>query len=267
MREGTSIMKFDVRYVERRRNADGSVRWYWRRKGHLTVRLPDNKARRWSEAERLNAIADQADDEPAEKTIGWLIDDYLDSEEFRELAASTQGIYRRWCADLKSRRGDDHPSMLSRHEIVKFAKTLRNQPSTQRHAIVVIQTILDRALYWGLVEQNYGRKVKLARAPSRDQYWQPDQIEVWLLAAAKHDKAIPMRLAFLLLLYTAQRPIDVLQMTWDRFDGDNIRLRQQKTKRLAAMPCHQRLRQELATSPRVSTRIVPIVGAPKAGLQ
>ena len=124
----------------------------------------------------------------------------------------------------------------------------------------MLQIVLDRALYYGLVEQNLSKGLDLAPKVSRSEYWQPEQITAWLDVAARHKHAIPMRRAFLLLLFTAQRTGDVLRMTWDQFNGDTIRLRQQKTKRLSEVPCHSTLHQELLAAERTSTRIVPFRG-------
>ena len=150
--------------------------------------------------------------------------------------------------------------MLTRYEIVNFIDTLRDKPRAQRHAVTVLQIVLDRALYYGLVEQNYSKGLDLAPKVSRSEYWQPEQIEAWLDAATRHKHGTPMRLAFLLLTYTAQRPSDVLQMTWDKFNGDTIKLRQEKTGRLSEVPCHKTLRGELVATTRTSTRIVPFRG-------
>ncbi len=51
-----------------------------------------------------------------------------------------------------------------------------------------------------------------------------------------------MRLAFALLRYTAQRPGDMLAMTWGQYNGETIRLRQQKTRKLLEVACHRELR-------------------------
>ena len=54
-----------------------------------------------------------------------------------------------------------------------------------------------------------------------------------------------MRIAFPLLLYPAQRPVDVVQMRWDAYDGETIRLRQQKVGKPVEIPCHRDLRSVL----------------------
>ena len=255
-------MKIDLRYVEKRLNANGTAHFYWIRRGHLTQRLPDDAAERFAVAERLNQAADgNADDIGGDQTVGWLINQYERSSKFLAKARSTQNIYGRWLGVFRERWGDDHPSMLTRFEIANFIESLKAKPATQHHAVVTLQIILDRAMYYGFVQQNLARGLDLAPKVTRSEYWQPVQIAAWLDAASGHKHAIPMRRAFLLLLYTAQRASDVLGMSWNQFDGDIIRLRQQKTKRLVEMPCHDILRQELTAATRTSTRIVPFRGS------
>ena len=256
-------MKIDLRYVEKRRNSNGSVRYYWIRRGHLTERLPDDLAERFARAEQLNKAADgNTDDIGGDQTVGWLIDQYEQSPKFLAKARSTQRIYARWLRVFWDKWGDDHPSMLTRFEIANFIEGLKGSPATQHHAVVVLQIVLDRAMYYGLVQQNLARGLDLAPTVSRAEYWQPEQIESWLKAAADHRHAVPMRRAFLLLLYAAQRTNVVLSMTWGQFDGSTIRLRQTKTKRLVELPCHRTLRQELQAATRTSTRIVHLPGLP-----
>ncbi|HYF53527.1 MAG TPA: GIY-YIG nuclease family protein [Salinarimonas sp.] len=54
-------LEIALRYVTKRKNANGSARWYWQRKGHKTVRLPESRADRERIAGELNATADAAE--------------------------------------------------------------------------------------------------------------------------------------------------------------------------------------------------------------
>ncbi len=258
-------MKVDLRYVESRRNASGALRWYWIRKGFMTERLSDDPAERYGQAERLNAKADGKDEHEldGDQTMGGVIDEYQGTARFLSTTRGTQKTYLRWLKRIRERWGNDHPEMLTRFEVVNFIEGLKDRPSTQHLAASVLASVLDRALYRGLVQQNFARGVHLAPTASRSEYWQPEQITAWLDAAAEHKRATPMRLAFLLLTYTAQRPNDVLQMTWNKFDNDMIKLRQKKTGRLVWVPCHKTLRERLLAAARTSTRIVPFLGTPK----
>jgi hypothetical protein len=47
-----------LRYVTRRLNRTGKVRWYWQRRGHKLTRLPNNPVERMATTERLNNAAD-----------------------------------------------------------------------------------------------------------------------------------------------------------------------------------------------------------------
>ena len=49
----------DLKYVTKRRNKRG-IRWYWQRKGHPLVRLPDDPVKRFALAHKLNEQADAA---------------------------------------------------------------------------------------------------------------------------------------------------------------------------------------------------------------
>jgi hypothetical protein len=54
-----------------------------------------------------------------------------------------------------------------------------------------------------------------------------------------------MAAAFLVMEFRAQRPSDVLMMTWPHYSGSAIRLRQQKTGALLDVPIHAVLRDHL----------------------
>lgn len=55
-----------------------------------------------------------------------------------------------------------------------------------------------------------------------------------------------LRRVVVLARYTGQRRGDLCAMTWAAFDGQTIRLKQQKTGEPLAIPCHPTLRSELA---------------------
>jgi integrase len=71
----------------------------------------------------------------------------------------------------------------------------------------------------------------------------PDEVIERFEAKARPRPNAP--LALLLLLYTGQRLGDVAAMTWDRYDGVGITVRQQKTDALLWIKCHRRLREAL----------------------
>ena len=96
-------MLVKLRYVTRRIDRSGSVRWYWQRRGHKLARLPDNPIERVAMAERLNAAADNLAPVEIERgTIGWVIQRYRDSDEYQALAAGTLKYYRRFLREIEA---------------------------------------------------------------------------------------------------------------------------------------------------------------------
>lgn len=57
----------------------------------------------------------------------------------------------------------------------------------------------------------------------------------------------PLRRVVVLAYYTGQRRGDLIRMTWAAYDGVRIRLRQEKTATVLAVPVHAELRAELET--------------------
>jgi integrase len=78
-----------------------------------------------------------------------------------------------------------------------------------------------------------------------------------------------MTTAFVLLQYSAQRPSDVLKMTWPHYSGSAIRVRQQKTGALLDVPAHPVLRDHLHALARSSTSLTIVIyrGRPVKYLQ
>ena len=96
-------MRVKLRYVERRVDRSGRERWYWHRRGHKLTRLPASLAERIAMAEQLNAAADKlAPMELARGSIGWVIQRYRESDEYRELSAGTIKYYTRFLREIEA---------------------------------------------------------------------------------------------------------------------------------------------------------------------
>ena len=96
-------MHVKLRYVERRVDHSGAERWYWHRRDHKLARLPDNPIERMAVAERLNAAADNlAQAELARGSIGWVIQRYRDSDEYRDLSPGTVKYYKRFLREIEA---------------------------------------------------------------------------------------------------------------------------------------------------------------------
>jgi integrase len=150
---------------------------------------------------------------------------------------------------------------FTRRAVVDFIETYA-KPHQRRQAAAVLKNLFGIARYYGIVTTDEAAGLRLKTTPPRDRIWTDEEVARWLDAAAGEDPH--MSTAFLLLQYSAQRPGDVLKMTWPQYSGSAIRLRQQKTGALLDVPAQPVLRDHLdglARSP-TSLTIVTYRGLP-----
>jgi integrase len=234
-------MHVKLRYVTRRANRSGE-RWYWQRPKHPLARLPDNPIERMAMAERLNAAADGAATEPERASIGWVIEQYRQSDEYRDLSSGTVAYYKRYLRDIEALGSDLPFASFTRRAVVDFLESYPKAPQ-RRKAAAVLKNLFKIARYYGIVATDETVGLRLKMSKPRERVWSDDEIARWIYAAEPEDQH--MTTAFLLLQYTAQRPGDALRMTWPRYSGSAIRLRQQKTGALIDVPLHPVLRDHL----------------------
>ena len=230
----------DLKYVTKRRNKRG-VRWYWQRKGFKLLRLPDDPVKRFELAHKLNEQADAVavveNVETAKHgTIGWLIEKYKGSDRYKDLKPASKSLYDRWLREFGDMWSTLPPKALTRAVVEEFSNGIEGR-ATRANAVAVLKNVLQRARYYGLVEINEARGLGLSGPSPRQVVWSLDEIEHFRTACENE----AVRLAFEILLYTAQRRGDVVRLRWDAFNGDTIRLKQQKTGKPVEVPVHRDL--------------------------
>lgn len=237
-------IKHALRYVIAKPNRNGTVRWYWQRKGHKTQKLDSDLVKRIAQARSFNAIADQNEVVP-EGSVRWAIERYKLSSKYTDLSPTTLRIYNRWLKQFDDWWSLRHVRHISRRIVMELRD---DQPSasTAMHAIAVLYNVLEVAREYEFVEVNQAARPNITKPKPRKTIWRQDEINKFLTECDEPG----VWLAFMLLLYTAQRPIDVVKMNWNQYDGDLIELTQQKTDKLVAVPCHRNLRAVLAEWPR-----------------
>lgn len=202
-------------------------------------------------AERLNNTADQLavlrPAEPPRGSIGWVVSRYKADDEWKALAPGTIKYYTRFLRDIEA-LGPHLPfSSFTRQAVIDFIETYQ-RPAARRQCASVLKNLFGIARYYGLVETDQTTGLRLKGSKPRVRIWTDDEGERWLAAAEREDPALVT--AFLLLQYTAQRPGDVLRMTWPAYSSIGIRVRQQKTKALLEVPVHPVLAAHLDALPR-----------------
>ena len=255
-----------LRYLTKRVNRRGDVRWYWQRPAFPLTRLPDNYADRLTRLQELNAIADaekatvavEITREPMRGTIGWVIQKYRASDDYLGLAPNSKKTYKRFLADVE-KLGMTLPfASFTRRAVVDFVESYP-RTSQRRIAGTVLKVLTRVALYHGLLAIDPTANLRLRRGPARERIWTGNEKARWLASAT----AVPyMVTAFRLLEFTAQRPADVLKMAWPHAAGAEISVVQQKTGARLIVPMHPILRDHLAAELRSSMMIVADRGQP-----
>jgi integrase len=187
-------------------------------------------------AERLNAAADSLSPaELARGTIGWVIQRYRDSDEYRDLSLGTVKYYKRFLREIEA-LGPALPfASFTRRAVVDFIESY-SKAHQRRQSAAVLKNLFKLARYHGVVAADETAGLRLKTSRPRDRIWTDEEIARWIEAAGAEDPH--MTTAFLLLQFTAQRPNDVLRMAWPQYSGSAIRLRQQKTGALLDIPVH-----------------------------
>lgn len=181
-------MQETLRYVTQRPNRNGTVRWYWQRRGHKAVRLPDDAVKRFEMATRLNDAADfGTGDVHPDGSIGWVIKTYKQSKVYEKLAKGTLKYYNRYLNDIYE-LGPSLPfSAFDRRAVIDFVNGYSGK-SEPRQVAVVLGNLFNIAMYYQVVETNHAKGLKIGSGQARVQFWFPEQIEAWLKAAELHPK-------------------------------------------------------------------------------
>lgn len=245
-----------MRYVTERRNADGTTRHYWQRRGYGLVRLPDDVVERASKLKALNAAA-EGKTQPAQViihgTVLWCINDYRASERWAKLSQSSKVSYGVYLRKLEGEIPNLHMKDFDRAVAKTFLGKIDGIAS-RNLARAVVHLLYEHAIEEEVIDRNPIIKLKLPRSKARDQYVRPAQWEA-LVETAKAKKAprwfIPM---MALMLYTAQRVRDALMLQWPK-DGE-IKVRQKKTRAIVAMPVHRDLAALIDPLPRLGVTIL-----------
>jgi len=184
-------------------------------------------------------------------TLAGLIEAYQQSPEWRVLAPSTQKFYSLYLRDFE-RVGHVDPTTIKRRDILiqRNAIAVTRGNGAASNFAAVAQALFGWAVEQDLLEHSPVEHIK--RLPG-------NHLPAWTseeAARAIAELPEPFRRAVVLALYTGQRRGDLCSMGWSAYDGTNIRLVQQKTRRPMVIPVHPALKAELDRWERVAATIL-----------
>lgn len=240
----------------RKKRADGSfvTYWYaWKGGPRLEGEPGSSAFKRSYEAAMRAARTGSAPDH-----LGAVLDEYLASPEFRKLAPRTRRDYAHYL-EMARVEFDDFPIAeladdKARGVFLAWRDGIAKRSNRMADYALMV---LSRVFAWARNRRRIPahpcqRSGRVYEGAARvDAVW-TDADEAKFLAVASSQ----LRLAFMLALWTGQRQGDILALTWDAYDGEAIRLEQQKTKRRVVVPVGAPLKALLDVTQRRSDFIV-----------
>jgi integrase len=184
---------------------------------------------------------------------------YFSSTAFRSLSSATQATYRGILEGFRSEHGDKRIALLERKHIERLVAKKAETPSAANNLLRMLRTLMQFAVADGMRPDDptvgvRGVKIRTGGFHS----WSEDEIAAF---EARHPIGTRARLAFALLLFTAQRRSDVVRMGRQHVRDGVLTIRQQKT----GMVLHPELRAILdATANDNLTFVVTALGKPFA---
>ncbi len=257
-------LKYVHQWVDKR-DGGATARYYFRRAGYPRTPLPglpgSPEFMRAYEAALAGQRIQPGGSRSKPGSIDALTIAYYCSPAWLALAPQTRATDRLIIEKFRAAHGDKPVALLGRQHVNALIAERVETPFAANHWLRMIKTLMAFAVAEGWRKDNPAADIKRVRIKSDGYHtWSDAEIEQY---EAKHPIGGKARLALALLLYTAQRKSDVVQMGRQHVRDGEILVRQQKTGAHLAIPLHPELRQAIdAAAGEHLTFIVTEFGAP-----
>jgi len=245
---------FRLKYTHSYKDRHSKVRHYFRRNGFKNVSLPGlpgsdefMDAYRAALKGETNTQINIGASRTKPGTINALTVAYFNSPEFQKLAPSTKQTYRGIIENFRRKHGDKQVATLKREHIKKMRDAKSETPSAANNWLRMVRMLMQLAIEEGFRGDDPTVGVKFLKVRSGGFHtWTEDEIAKY---EARHPVGTKARLAFALLLYTAQRRGDVVRMGLQHIKDGILSIKQQKTGMLVEVPVHPELKAILDKTP------------------
>jgi integrase len=248
---GQHLMRRPPKFVHGFIDRHGKPRFYFRKLGYKQTPLPGLP---WS-PEFMAAYELAKDDGRPEiglrrtspGTVAAAVAGYFGSLAFATLAETSRITRRRILERFREEHGDKGIATLARKHVERMVSAKVATPGTALNFLVTLRGLMRHAISVGLRGEDPTIGVRGPKFRSAGFYsWTEDDIAAF---EAKHPVGTRARLAFALLLYTAQRRADVIKLGRQHLRDGLLHIRQSKTGKPLAIPLHPDLRVALDATP------------------
>jgi len=180
-------------------------------------------------------------------TINALVVEFYGSARYQQLKPLTKSTYRNIIERFRAENGDRKVATLRTEHVRKMVDNRASKPAAANHWLDMVGMLMRFAVDIGWRADDPTRGVRKVRMNSTGYHsWTEAEIAQF---EARHAIGSKARLAVDLLLYTAQRGLDVACMGRQHVDGGTIRVKQEKTGTELEIPIHSALAASLAVVP------------------
>jgi integrase len=218
------------------------------------VRLPNDPASLefWAEYQRLTgqSVAPEA---PQGGTFDALIAGYKAAPEFTMRTARTLSEYTRHLNTISRIWGHRLVRGVRAKHVLELRDAFAETPTKADHLVSVLSLLIAWGIPRDYADINPCREISDLAQSDGYPPWEEADIDY-----AQGQLAAHLWRVAAVALYTGQRQSDVLKMDWSAIaaGGDEIRVRQDKTRKPLWIPIHRELRPVLDRLEKVSTRIL-----------
>jgi len=230
----------------------GKTYYRFRRAGQ-THRLPGEPGTAEFHAAyaRLLITPDAPIDRYTPGSVAHTIHLYMNSALFSQLKPGTQRDYRRYLARLDNSVGHKPMTSINNDYLNQIRDKLRHTPVAANHTLAVVRTLCRFAIGRKVIQADPTAGIGKLKGGGGYERWSETDLEAF------RESATPMmRLALEIGAYTGQRLGDVIGLSWAAYDGERIKLRQQKTGAVMSIMAHAHLKALLDATPRIGKTIL-----------
>lgn len=187
----------------------------------------------------------------SEGSFGEVIEQFLESNEFRKLAPRTKRDYRKWLDEVRDRFGSAPRSAFEDHRIRATALKWRDRWSGKNadYAWTVLRRVVSWAVGRGILKQHHLRDAgSLYHSNRADIIWTEDEV-----AAVERMAPVHVARALRAAVETGLRPGDLIGLSKAHVEetpvGRRIKLNTRKRERVASIPVTPKMAEIIDSAP------------------
>lgn len=232
------------KYVNTYKDRHGKERIYYREPGKPQVPLPGPlySEEFWIAYHKAKENEPRAIGKPPKAgTIAAAVKGYYGSAEFKQLAASTQAVYRRILDRFATDHGDAPIAGLQTKHVNVLIDQKSDTPAAANILRKRLSGLFEYAKSVGMIETNPAKDAKRIKIKSAGyRSWSETDIQKY---RARWPEGSPERIAMEILLHTGLRRSDAVRLGWEHLDDGVLSISTQKSQGIVELhiPMHRDL--------------------------